>query len=102
MYRNGGLKQPYEGDNTKEAILSFLRNPDAPPVPKPKEADWSEEPSQVVHLTTDTFQEFIQVSLPFLEAAEFRTSMRSTLLQFLPQFDQILLNGMLMLSVFAL
>lgn len=56
------MKQQYEGENTKEGIVNFMRNPSAPKVEKPKEQEWSEEPSEVVHLTTATFDEFIKVA----------------------------------------
>lgn len=61
LSRNGQLKQQYEGENNKEAIVNFMKNPDAPPVEKPKEAEWSDEPSEVVHLTSETFDSTIQV-----------------------------------------
>ncbi|CAG7734258.1 unnamed protein product, partial [Allacma fusca] len=54
------MKQQYEGENNKDAIAAFLKNPDAPPVEKPKEADWSDEPSEVVHLNVDTFDTTIE------------------------------------------
>ena len=58
-YRNGAMKFTYEGDNNREGIVSFMRNP-TQPSEKPKEAEWSDTPSDVVHLTTDTFDEFIK------------------------------------------
>lgn len=61
LSRNGQLKQHYEGENNKEAIVNFMKNPDAPPVEKPKEAEWSDEPSDVVHLTSETFDSTLKV-----------------------------------------
>jgi hypothetical protein len=55
------MKQQYEGENNKDAIVNFLRNPSAPPVEKPKEPEWADEPSEVAHLTTETFDSFIKV-----------------------------------------
>ncbi|ODM91354.1 Protein disulfide-isomerase A5 [Orchesella cincta] len=63
-FRNGQLKQHYEGENNKDALVNFMmllmKNPDAPPVEKPKEPEWSDEPSEVVHLTGDTFDTTLQ------------------------------------------
>lgn len=60
MYcRNGEMKFYYEGDNNKEAIVNFMRNP-RPPPPKIKEPDWSEVESDVVHLTAFNFDTVIQ------------------------------------------
>lgn len=38
-----------------------MKDPDAQPVEKPKEPEWADEPSDVVHLTTDTFDSTIKV-----------------------------------------
>ncbi|XP_072385588.1 protein disulfide-isomerase A5-like [Diabrotica undecimpunctata] len=54
FFENGHLKFPYEGENKKAAIVSFMRNPSAPPV-KIKEAEWSDVDNDVVHLTTSSF-----------------------------------------------
>lgn len=55
------MKQQFEGENNKEGIISFMRDPSAPKVEKPKDAEWSDEPSEVVHLTTSTFDTTIKV-----------------------------------------
>lgn len=55
------MKQQFEGENNKEGIVSFMRDPSAPKVEKTKEPEWSDEPSEVVHLTTETFDGFIKV-----------------------------------------
>jgi hypothetical protein len=64
IHRNGGLKKQYEGETNKAAMLEFMRNPDAPPVEKPKEVDWADEPDSkdVVHLTSETFHATLKVS----------------------------------------
>ncbi|XP_060077241.1 protein disulfide-isomerase A5-like [Ylistrum balloti] len=49
----------YGGENNKEGIISWLKNP-GPPSEKPKEAEWADEPSEVVHLTDSNFQEYIK------------------------------------------
>ncbi|CAG0899246.1 unnamed protein product, partial [Cyprideis torosa] len=60
--RNGQVKQAYEGENTLDAIVRFMRDPSAAPTKAPggQEPAWSEEPSEVVHLTEATFNEFVQ------------------------------------------
>lgn len=56
-YELGVKKQVYEGENNKEAIVSFLQNPNAPPKQKPKEVDWAADTtSEIVHLTTTNFE----------------------------------------------
>lgn len=56
-YENAQFKYVYEGDNNKAAIVSFMKNPTAPPLVKPKEADWaSETTSEIVHLTSTSFE----------------------------------------------
>ncbi|KAJ8891320.1 hypothetical protein PR048_010836 [Dryococelus australis] len=58
-FENGNQKYVYEGENNKDGLLSFMRNPQRP-VEKAKEADWSEVKSDVVHLTTNTFDAFLK------------------------------------------
>lgn len=56
-YEDGQMKYTYEGENNKAAIVAFMQNPTAPPVAKPKEADWaSETDSEIVHLTASSFE----------------------------------------------
>ncbi|XP_014090538.2 protein disulfide-isomerase A5 [Bactrocera oleae] len=56
-FERGQLKSTYEGDNNKEGIISFMKDPDAAPVQKEKEADWSADPnSEIVHLTSQGFE----------------------------------------------
>lgn len=55
-FENGAQKYVYEGENNKEAIVSFMKNPNAPPPTKPKEEEWATDPdSEVVHLGTNNF-----------------------------------------------
>ncbi|KAL1132792.1 hypothetical protein AAG570_010744, partial [Ranatra chinensis] len=58
-FENGELKLNYEGENNKDKIISFMQNPSAPP-PRPKEEDWSLSETDVIHLTADTFDSFIE------------------------------------------
>jgi hypothetical protein len=48
--------------NVRDAakIIEFMRNPHEPPPPPPPETPWSEEPSEVVHLTEETFKTFLK------------------------------------------
>lgn len=52
-------KYLYEGDNNKNAIVQFMRNPQAPPI-KIKEPEWSDVDSEVVHLTSSSFDPVIK------------------------------------------
>ncbi|KRT80104.1 Thioredoxin [Oryctes borbonicus] len=58
-YENGHLKYQYEGDNTKAGLVSFVRNPQEPP-PKIKEPEWSDTDSEVVHLSSNSFDPVIK------------------------------------------
>lgn len=58
-FDQGELQYPYPGENKKEAIKKFLEDPKPDVQEKPKEVAWSEEPSEVVHLTDLTFDEFM-------------------------------------------
>ena len=44
----------------KEKILEFMENPQEPPPPPPPETPWSEEASDVHHLTDQTFKTFLK------------------------------------------
>lgn len=56
-YERNVKKQVYEGENNKEAIVAFMNNPNVAPKLKPKEEDWaSEASSEIVHLTSSSFE----------------------------------------------
>ena len=55
FFDGGELQYPYPGGNNKEEIKKFLADPKPEAEEKPKETAWSDEPSEVVHLTDDTF-----------------------------------------------
>ncbi|XP_061394505.1 protein disulfide-isomerase A5-like [Musca vetustissima] len=56
-FENGKLKQIYEGDNNKDGIVSFMRDPTSVLIKKPKESDWSADTnSEIVHLTKQNFE----------------------------------------------
>ena len=48
--------------NVRDAakITDFMRDPREPPPPPPPETPWNEEPSEVVHLTEETFKTFLK------------------------------------------
>ncbi|KAJ8917992.1 hypothetical protein NQ315_011445 [Exocentrus adspersus] len=56
---NGQMKFVYEGENKKNAIVAFMHNPQAAPV-KIKEPEWSDTDSEVVHLTSSSFDPVIK------------------------------------------
>lgn len=56
-FENGLAKFPYEGENNKNAIVAFMKNPNEAPAQKEAEADWSSDPdSEIVHLMTSNFE----------------------------------------------
>ena len=52
----------YEGENNKNGLTGFMKNPSKPPE-KPKEEDWSTLKSDVVHLTSENFDTVITVCI---------------------------------------
>merc|ERR1719315_784671 len=61
MYFNeGSMQYDYPGQNDEKSIIAFMKNPKQEVVEKPAEVSWSEEPSHVVHLTDDTFDDFLE------------------------------------------
>ncbi|CAH1107569.1 unnamed protein product [Psylliodes chrysocephalus] len=59
FFENGRMKFTYEGENKKNGLVSFMRNPTAPPV-RIKEPEWSDVDNDVVHLTTTSFDPVIK------------------------------------------
>lgn len=50
------MEHTFEGENNKDGIINFMKDPKAQPVVKPKEPDWSSETSsEIVHLTSNNF-----------------------------------------------
>lgn len=45
------MKYRYEGDNNRNSIVAFMRNPNT----KVVETEWSDLDSEIVHLTTSNF-----------------------------------------------
>ncbi|KAG8197832.1 hypothetical protein JTE90_020110 [Oedothorax gibbosus] len=58
-FRNGKALYKYAGDNNRDALLNFMKNPDQK-TEKPKEEEWSDSPSEVYHLTDDTFNSVLE------------------------------------------
>merc|ERR1712223_58626 len=44
----------------EEAIINFMKDPKEPPPPPPPEKSWADEPSEVKHLTEETFKPFLK------------------------------------------
>jgi len=59
-FESGQYQFAYPGDNNKAAIKAFLADPKPEAEDKPKEVEWSEEPSEVVHLSDDNFDSFME------------------------------------------
>lgn len=57
-FENGEEKYRYQGKHDKDSLVEWMRNP-APSTPPAKEEEWSDIPSDVVHLKDDTFDDFI-------------------------------------------
>ncbi|GAB6019292.1 hypothetical protein CHUAL_000887 [Chamberlinius hualienensis] len=57
-FENGKFRQIYDGDNNKEGIVHFIKNP-YQPKEKSKETEWQDIVSDVVHLTDSSFEELI-------------------------------------------
>lgn len=62
IYFKDGMKIDYAGGRDKNGIVDWMRNPrpaEELPQPEDSEPPWSDTESDVVHLTTDTFDQFI-------------------------------------------
>nr|CAD7589913.1 unnamed protein product [Timema genevievae] len=57
---NGYQKYVYEGENNKDGLIGFMKNP-RKPAGKPKGSEWAQVKSEVVHLTSDTFDAFLKL-----------------------------------------
>lgn len=54
--RKGEFKFTYEGDKKKQDLINFMKNPTEAPPEKEEEPDWSENASDIVHLTESSFE----------------------------------------------
>lgn len=59
FYRNGVKKYTYEGENDKQSIINFMKNPAAAPV-RTVAASWASTESEVIHLTDETFDSVVR------------------------------------------
>jgi len=59
-FKDGKQEFQYSLGRKKDDFLGFMRNPSAPPPPPPPEPQWSDTPSKVTHLTSDTFDKTIK------------------------------------------
>ncbi|CAH3172769.1 unnamed protein product [Porites evermanni] len=57
-FENGEEKYRYGGKHDKDSLVEWMRNP-APATAPPKEEEWSDVPSDVVHLSDSTFDDFV-------------------------------------------
>ncbi|XP_037092879.1 protein disulfide-isomerase A5-like [Pollicipes pollicipes] len=55
----GNVKYTYDGEYTKDGLVKFMESP-GQAAPKPKEEAWADTPSDVVHLTDATFDEYLK------------------------------------------
>lgn len=55
----------YEGENKKDGLVAFMKNPSSVPI-KPVEVEWSESENDVEHLTDKTFEETVKSSKSIL------------------------------------
>lgn len=59
-FENGEYKFDYGGSRKKQDIIDWLSNPQPPPPPPAPEPEWEEVESEVVHLTSETFDSFVK------------------------------------------
>ncbi|XP_038058107.1 protein disulfide-isomerase A5-like [Patiria miniata] len=58
-FEDGQRKYDYGGERDQNGIIEWMKNPQPPKEPEP-EAQWSDEESEVVHLTDDTFDSYLE------------------------------------------
>ncbi|CAH1775049.1 unnamed protein product [Owenia fusiformis] len=56
-FEKGQMKYKYGGENTKDGLVSWMRDPQPPKEPE-KEAEWSDAENDVEHLTDENFDTF--------------------------------------------
>uniref|UniRef100_A0A0A9YNZ9 Protein disulfide-isomerase A5 n=2 Tax=Lygus hesperus TaxID=30085 RepID=A0A0A9YNZ9_LYGHE len=56
-FKNGIVQYTYEGNNKKEDIVRFMKDPSSKP---PKEEDWADAENDVIHLTSENFNETLK------------------------------------------
>ncbi|KAK0050068.1 protein disulfide-isomerase A5, partial [Biomphalaria pfeifferi] len=58
-FRNGEFAFEVN-ERDKDKIIEFMKDPKEPPPPPPQEMKWEEIESDIVHLTDDTFKQFLK------------------------------------------
>ncbi|XP_015771898.1 PREDICTED: LOW QUALITY PROTEIN: protein disulfide-isomerase A5-like [Acropora digitifera] len=58
-FENGEEKYRYQGKYDKDSIVDWMRNPTPSAPPRKEEDQWKDEPSDVVHLSDSTFDDFV-------------------------------------------
>ncbi|KAL5009597.1 hypothetical protein ScPMuIL_011902 [Solemya velum] len=58
-FEDGKMKYKYGGENTKDGLVKWLKNP-GPPEEKKAEQEWSDETDDVTFLNDDNIEEFVQ------------------------------------------
>ncbi|CAH1241661.1 PDIA5 [Branchiostoma lanceolatum] len=58
-FKNGQKEFKYQLGRSTQELVKFMKNPQAPPPPPPPEQEWSEVPSEINHLTDQTFDSFV-------------------------------------------
>ncbi|PRD34369.1 UNVERIFIED_CONTAM: Pdia5 [Trichonephila clavipes] len=64
-FEKGQMKHKYDGDNNRDGLLNFMKNPDKQPE-KPKEEEWADNASEVYHLTDENFNSVLESELSAL------------------------------------
>ncbi|XP_035658614.1 dnaJ homolog subfamily C member 10-like [Branchiostoma floridae] len=58
-FKDGQKEMKYQLGRSTDDLVKFMKNPQAPPPPPPPESEWSEVPSEINHLTDQTFDSFV-------------------------------------------
>ncbi|XP_078580818.1 uncharacterized protein LOC144864522 isoform X2 [Branchiostoma floridae x Branchiostoma japonicum] len=58
-FKDGQKEMKYQQGRSTDDLVKFMKNPQAPPPPPPPESEWSEVPSEINHLTDQTFDSFV-------------------------------------------
>ncbi|GFQ83931.1 protein disulfide-isomerase A5, partial [Trichonephila clavata] len=64
-FEKGEMKHKYDGENNRDGLLNFMKNPDKQPE-KPKEEEWADNTSEVYHLTDENFNTVLESELSAL------------------------------------
>jgi len=59
-FKNGEKSFEHPSLRQKEGIVKFMKDPQEPPPPAPADSKWSDEPSDVAHLTGETFESTVK------------------------------------------